>query len=185
MRAKQADLYPSEFHACRKIGRKSARAALSARRSPWIKRRLKHRAFRIKTSSCIIRDARQFASVERETGVESGRAATLVPDRYNKWDNDITGAPGSRARPGPNVVIIAFGSPAPCVSSREDCATLPTARRRSRREIITPMDGETGRLRASTSTRWQCNSRVPLRGRNREKLPPPLKRAPSLDGIEL
>jgi len=54
----------------------------------------------------------QFASVERETGVESGRAAAVAPDRYNKWDNDITGTPGSRARPGPNIVIIAFDSPA-------------------------------------------------------------------------
>lgn len=34
----------------------------------------------------------------------------MAPDRYNKWDNDITGTPGSRARPGPNVVIITFGS---------------------------------------------------------------------------
>jgi len=54
--------------------------------------------------------AEQFASVERETGVESGRAAAVAPDRYNKWDNDITGTPESRARPGPNVVIITFGS---------------------------------------------------------------------------
>lgn len=52
----------------------------------------------------------KFASVERETGVESGWA-TVAPDRYNKWDNDITGISRSRACLDPNIVIITFGLP--------------------------------------------------------------------------
>lgn len=91
----------------------------SRRSGPRIKRRLTivhsvSRHHRVSSAAVGARRPRcgagQFASVERETGVESGRAATVAPDRYNKWDNDITGTPGSRARPGPNVVIITFGS---------------------------------------------------------------------------
>lgn len=91
----------------------------SRRSGSRIKRRLTivhsvSRHHRVSSAAAGARSPRcgagQFASVERETGVESGRAATVAPDRYNKWDNDITGTPGSRARPGPNVVIITFGS---------------------------------------------------------------------------
>lgn len=94
---------------------------VSRRNGPRIKRRLTivhsvSRHHRVSSATAGARRPRcgagQFASVERETGVESGRAAAVAPDRYNKWDNDITGTPGSRARPGPNVIITTFGSPA-------------------------------------------------------------------------
>jgi len=89
------------------------------RSGSWIKRRLTivhsvSRHHRVSSVAAEVRRLRcgagQFASVERETGVESGWTTAVAPDRYNKWDNDITGTPGSRMRPGSNVVIITFGS---------------------------------------------------------------------------